>query len=147
MDLSPAARRLLEWQSAAEALLLVVEHGGPTMFARIGVMRALNRSHVRVFDPSRKSITWARDSSRGVSVLIYVDTSNQVRDPDHLEVLANADAAETWIEETDPEGIAFEYEALPDLGDLLGQPASGYRSDAPVISGRHRRRWTRAASD
>jgi hypothetical protein len=32
-----------EWQAAMEALLLVAESGGPTMFARIGVMRALNR--------------------------------------------------------------------------------------------------------
>ena len=32
-----------EWQAAMEALLLVAEQGGPTMFARIGVMRALNR--------------------------------------------------------------------------------------------------------
>jgi hypothetical protein len=32
-----------EWQAAMEALLLVAELGGPTMFARIGVMRALNR--------------------------------------------------------------------------------------------------------
>ena len=31
-----------EWQAAAEALLLVAEHWGPTMFARIGIMRALN---------------------------------------------------------------------------------------------------------
>jgi hypothetical protein len=29
------------WQAAIEALILVAEHGGPTMFARIGVMRAL----------------------------------------------------------------------------------------------------------
>jgi len=28
--------------------------GGPPMFARIGVMRALNRSVEQVFDPSRK---------------------------------------------------------------------------------------------
>ncbi len=34
---------LPERQAAIEALMLVVEHGGPTMFARIGVMRALNR--------------------------------------------------------------------------------------------------------
>jgi hypothetical protein len=27
-----------------EALILVVDLGGPTMFARIGIMRALNRS-------------------------------------------------------------------------------------------------------
>lgn len=31
-----------EWQAAAEVLLLVVERGGPTMMARIGIMRALN---------------------------------------------------------------------------------------------------------
>lgn len=32
-----------EWQAAMQALLLVAEHDGPTMFARIGVMRALRR--------------------------------------------------------------------------------------------------------
>jgi hypothetical protein len=37
-----------EWQAAMEALLLVADLGGPTMFARIGVMRALNRSVERV---------------------------------------------------------------------------------------------------
>ena len=29
-----------EWQAAMEALLLVAEHDGPTMFARMGLMRA-----------------------------------------------------------------------------------------------------------
>ena len=32
-----------EWQAAMQALLLAAEHDGPTMFARIGVMRALHR--------------------------------------------------------------------------------------------------------
>jgi hypothetical protein len=32
-----------EWQAAMRALLLVAEHDVPTMFARIGIMRALNR--------------------------------------------------------------------------------------------------------
>ncbi len=40
--------------------LLVAEHDGPTMFARIGVMRALNRHVERVFDPSRKDHHWGR---------------------------------------------------------------------------------------
>jgi hypothetical protein len=40
--LPAGAQNLAEWQSAAEALLLVAEHGGPTMLARIGMMRALN---------------------------------------------------------------------------------------------------------
>ena len=38
-----------EWQAAMEALILVVTLGGPTMFARIGVMKALNRHVERVF--------------------------------------------------------------------------------------------------
>jgi hypothetical protein len=51
---------LPEWQAAIEALMLVAESSGPTMFARIGVMRALNRGHVREFNPSRKSPHWGR---------------------------------------------------------------------------------------
>ena len=43
-----------EWQAAMEALLLVAEHDGPPMFARIGIMRALNRHVERLFDTSRK---------------------------------------------------------------------------------------------
>jgi hypothetical protein len=32
----------------------------PTMFARIGVMRALNRHVERVFDPTRKDTHWEK---------------------------------------------------------------------------------------
>jgi hypothetical protein len=49
-----------EWQAAMQALLLVAEHDGPRMFARIGVMRALNRHVERVFDPSRKDHHWGK---------------------------------------------------------------------------------------
>jgi hypothetical protein len=49
-----------EWQAAIEALILVADLGGPTMFARIGVMRALKRHHVREFNPSRKEHHWGR---------------------------------------------------------------------------------------
>ena len=45
-----------------------------------------------------------------MTVLIYVDTSKQVGDKDHLQVFASEDAAETWLQENDPEGVAFEYE-------------------------------------
>jgi hypothetical protein len=41
--LSKAEHSAPEWQAAMEALILVAETGGPTMLARIGVMRALNR--------------------------------------------------------------------------------------------------------
>jgi hypothetical protein len=32
-----------KWQAAMQALILVAEHDGPTMMARIGMMRALHR--------------------------------------------------------------------------------------------------------
>ncbi|WP_245332546.1 hypothetical protein [Bradyrhizobium erythrophlei] len=51
---------LPEWQAAIEALILVANHGGPTMFARIGMMKALNRHVQRVFDPSRKEKHWGK---------------------------------------------------------------------------------------
>jgi hypothetical protein len=34
---------MTRWQAAMQALLLVAEQDGPTMFARIGMMRALRR--------------------------------------------------------------------------------------------------------
>jgi hypothetical protein len=43
---------------------------------------------------------------------VYVNTSKQVGDPDHIKVFANQDAAETWFEENDPESVAFEYPLL-----------------------------------
>jgi hypothetical protein len=45
-------------------------------------------------------------------VWIYVDTSKDVGDVDHLKVFASKDAADTWLQENDPEGVAFEYEVL-----------------------------------
>jgi len=33
-----------------------------------------------------------------MTVLIYVDTSKQVEDPEHLKVFATTDAAEKWFE-------------------------------------------------
>jgi hypothetical protein len=48
------------WQAAIEALILVAETNGPTMFARIGVMLALNRHVGRVFDTSRKPHHWGK---------------------------------------------------------------------------------------
>jgi hypothetical protein len=38
-----------------QAFILVATLGGPTMLARIGVMRALNRHVERVFNPDRNA--------------------------------------------------------------------------------------------
>jgi len=51
----PKAKYLTaEWQAAMLALMLVVDLNGPTMMARIGVLRALNRNVERVLHSSRK---------------------------------------------------------------------------------------------
>jgi hypothetical protein len=49
-----------EWQAVMECLILVAEKSGPTMMARIGVMRALNRHIERVFNPDWKDPHWGR---------------------------------------------------------------------------------------
>jgi hypothetical protein len=58
--LPKAEHEAKEWQAAMEALILVATHGGPTMFARIGIMRALNRHVERVFSPDRKDHHWGK---------------------------------------------------------------------------------------
>ncbi|MFB9267509.1 hypothetical protein ACFFWD_30930 [Bradyrhizobium erythrophlei] len=47
-----------------------------------------------------------------MTVFVYVNTSKQVGDKEHVKVFASQDAAEKWFEENDPEGVAFEYEVL-----------------------------------
>jgi hypothetical protein len=58
--LPKAEHQAPEWQAAMEALILVATSGGPTMLARIGIMRALNRHVERVFNPDRKEHHWGR---------------------------------------------------------------------------------------
>jgi len=59
MKLPKKESDLPEWQAAIEALMLC-SRGGPTMMARIGVMRALNRHFERVFNPDRKDTHWGK---------------------------------------------------------------------------------------
>jgi len=59
-SLPKAEQNLDEWLAAVEALLLVAELNGPTIMARIGIMRALNRGYVREFNSSRNDTHWGR---------------------------------------------------------------------------------------
>jgi hypothetical protein len=49
-----------EVQAAAHCITEAAENGGPTMFARMGMMQALNRHVDRVFDPTRNEPHWGR---------------------------------------------------------------------------------------
>jgi len=46
------------------------------------------------------------------TVWIYVDTSKEVGDVDHLKVFATPELAAEWCKENDPEGVAFAYEVM-----------------------------------
>ena len=47
-----------------------------------------------------------------MTVWISVNASKHAGDKDQLKVFASEDAAETSLEQNDPEGVAFEYEVL-----------------------------------
>jgi hypothetical protein len=49
------------------------------------------------------------EKAQEVTVFVYVNTSVQVGDPEHLKVFASREVAERWFDENDPEGVAFEY--------------------------------------
>jgi hypothetical protein len=51
--------------------------------------------------------TFATQAQEGpITAWIYVDTSKEVGEVDHLKVFANEKAAERWFLENDPEGVA-----------------------------------------
>jgi hypothetical protein len=47
-----------------------------------------------------------------MTAFVYLNTSKQVDDAEHVKVYAATDVVEKWFEENDPEGVAFEYEVL-----------------------------------
>jgi hypothetical protein len=46
------------------------------------------------------------------TVWIFYDTNHQMGDVDHLKVFATVDAANAWLAEHHPEGVAWEYPVL-----------------------------------
>jgi hypothetical protein len=67
-----------EWQAAMEALILVATAGGATMFARIGIMRAMNRHVERMFNPDRKDTHWGKaEAEEGGMKIPQADPSGQ----------------------------------------------------------------------
>src|SRR5216684_3356251 len=47
-------------QAAAHCVTEAAENGGPMMFARMGMMQAINRHKPEEFDPKRKSPHWGK---------------------------------------------------------------------------------------
>jgi hypothetical protein len=45
-----------------------------------------------------------------MTVWVYVNTTRDVGDAEHLKIFKTEDAAEIWFRDNDPESMAFEYE-------------------------------------
>jgi hypothetical protein len=58
--LTKADQQSAPWQAAIEALILVAERNGPTMVARIGMMRALKPKAERVIEAAGKTKHWGK---------------------------------------------------------------------------------------
>jgi hypothetical protein len=62
-----------------------------------------------------------------MTVWIYINTAKEVGDEDHLKIFASEDAANAWLAEHDPEGVAFEYPVLtaaPVVFIILGRSST-----------------------
>ena len=49
-----------EWRLAIQMLIDAAENGGPMLFAKMGIYRAVNRHVKSEFSPSRKDPHWGR---------------------------------------------------------------------------------------
>jgi hypothetical protein len=47
-------------QTAAYLVTRAAEHGGPMIFAQMGMLQAIHRHHKRVFNPERKDTHWGK---------------------------------------------------------------------------------------
>jgi hypothetical protein len=47
-------------QTAAHCVTRAAEHGGPMIFARMGMLQAIHRRRQRVFNPERKDHHWVK---------------------------------------------------------------------------------------
>ena len=47
-----------------------------------------------------------------ISVWIYIDSRFLPGDKNHLKVFGTREAADLWLAENDPEGVAFEYDVV-----------------------------------
>jgi hypothetical protein len=70
------------------------------------------RARPRVHGEQRASLGTEKAQEGPITVWVYVDTSKQVGDKEHLKIFASEKAAETWLQENDPEGVAFLYEVM-----------------------------------
>jgi hypothetical protein len=106
-----------------EALLLVAEHDGPTMFARIGVMRAMNRHVERVFKPDRETSIGDAGSWRGIDAAASILTARAQTEADHF---MKCPGCGEWFDMRDlARMLAHVHDAEIEIGEGTEPPARG----------------------
>jgi hypothetical protein len=79
-EISKSEHKMEKVQNAAHCVTRAAEHGGPMIFAQMGMMQAIHRHHKRVFNPDRKDPHWGRrklkrDTDGGLSSLYSSSSS------------------------------------------------------------------------
>jgi hypothetical protein len=59
-DIPKSEHTMPKVQAAARMVTEAAENNGPMIFARIGMMQAINRHRVKEFDPPRKTTHWGK---------------------------------------------------------------------------------------
>jgi hypothetical protein len=59
-EIPQSEHTMREVQTAAHCVTEAAENGGPLLFARIGMMQAINRHKPEEFDPKRKPHHWGK---------------------------------------------------------------------------------------
>jgi hypothetical protein len=59
-EVPKSAHKMDKVQTAAHCVTRAAEHGGPIIFAQIGMQRAIHRHRERVINPDRKDPHWGR---------------------------------------------------------------------------------------
>jgi hypothetical protein len=59
-DIPKSEHTIPKVQAAARMVTEAAENNGPMIFARIGMMQAINRHRVKEFDPPRKTTHWGK---------------------------------------------------------------------------------------
>jgi len=59
-EIPKSEHKMEKVQNAAHLVTPAAEHGGPLIFAQMGMMQAIHRHRERVFNPDRKDHHWGK---------------------------------------------------------------------------------------
>jgi len=59
-EVQKSEHKMAKVQTAAHFVTRAAEHGGPMIFAQMGMLQAIHRHHKRVFNPDRKDRHWGK---------------------------------------------------------------------------------------